>query len=350
MLHIIVTMPTLPEKLWNDLTVHKESVGGRLCLISGMQGSGKSTLMIHILLDYLKQGDYCIWRARERECIHMLPNWQELCRFYFHRDDEHQVYDVRGKTAIPITSDLKITTYKDATDLLSKLSQDEVNVVFEPSRFTFSGNTKLLEVVEESGKRVTSKIRSQPQKPTYFWFEVLYLLKTKKDTFWYSLFIDECDEVLPEHPASLDWHLQHWCKDSAKDLRKSRVSLICSTHAINDVFFKLISKFTHFIYCRNAQIPKKSLIRNKQLCYKLRIGQAVIESGLFGWLNFKKLPKPDMGDLVIEVKRRDKELEQVDRKDWVKSELIEENIDYVKDDSESIFRDEYPEVIERFGG
>lgn len=290
------------KRLWNELIQNDERRGGRLALITGEQGSGKTTLMLRIMEELHKQGTIIIWRGRNVEQIHRIPQWKERVVFHFHSMDDPKIYDVRGSVKIPVR-DVAVKFYDNPVDLFEFLEDDRINVVFEPSVFYFTEELKLLDVVRrDTGLKMSERIKQEPQPSQFFWHEIVYLLTRKMNTYWYGLFIDEVDDVFPENPRKLQWRLQEWAKDAIKDFRKKRVSLIASTHNLSDVDHRVRGKFQFFIYMKNAKVSDKSLV-DQRFVLNLATGVFIIENGLFGFGKVQPYPEPEMGDLMIVTER-----------------------------------------------
>ena len=137
-------------------------------------------------------------------------------------------------------------------------------------------------------------------KSAYFWFEFLYRLLLRPDRRWISVLIDEIDDTFPETPTGLQWKLQAWVKDIAKDLRKAFITLIGSTHTNTHVDWRTRSKMQARIYLSGAQLEEDTLIADKNATLKLPQGRAIIEwYGLgYGGFEFSKLPERDY-DLLV---------------------------------------------------
>ena len=290
----------LSKRLLDELITNRESRGGRLCVITGEQGSGKTTMLRRIAEALLEQGTVVIWRGRQVEQIHWIPEWQNRCTFWHWNKDEFKAYDVRGNAAINITDELDVRTYTNPPDLIKHLEKEKINVVYEPSTFYFTKSLQLLDVIRKSaGLKIAKKVLNQPHEGELIWFEIFYLLVNRMNTYWYAVMLDEADDIFPESPQDLRWKLQEWAKNILRDLRKTRTNLVMCTHALSDMDYRVRSKIQFWIYMRNAKIPDTSVIKKKELTCQLTIGQYIIENGFFGVGFVAPYAKPDMGDLRI---------------------------------------------------
>jgi energy-coupling factor transporter ATP-binding protein EcfA2 len=292
------------EQLWESLTKNNDARGGRLCLITGEQGCGKTTLLRRLAEIFLEHDTIVIWRGRPVEQIYWIPNWKERCVFWHWERDSFKAYDVRGSVNIPI-DDIEVRSYASPRDLMKKLTRGKINVVYEPTEFYFSDEVNMFDVVRKStGLKIAEKVKREPHESEFIWFEIMYLLISRLDTYWYAVLIDEADDIFPENPQSIRWKLQEWAKNSMRDLRKTRTSLVMCTHALGDMDHRIRSKIQFFIYMKNARIPETSTVKRKTLANALEVGEFIIENGYFGkgWVHPYARPK-DMGDLRIVLER-----------------------------------------------
>jgi len=296
---IVEEMYIFAKNLFNNLLKNSDKYGGRTCLITGEQGSGKTTMLRRLAEAYLSQGTVVIWRGRPVEQIHWIPNWKERCVFFHHANDEFKAYDVRGTVSINITDDLEIKEYTGAYDLYTKVVEDKINVVYEPTTFYFSEGIGLIDVVYKSvSKKAANKLLERPQEGNLFWFELIYVLIHRHDTRWFALLLDEADDIFPESPQGIRWRFQEWAKNVMRDLRKTRTNFVICTHAINDLDYRIRSKIQFWIYMKNSKVPRTSIVKPYIPSY-LKRGQFIIENGLFGVGVVEPYEPPKMGDFKI---------------------------------------------------
>jgi len=286
------------KELLGKILSQDPQFGGRLTLITGPQGSGKTSLMLR-LSEGLMGREHVIWRGRDLAQFHKLPNWQRRVKIFTHKHDDVTFYKLPHGSEESEELKLKVHKYETPEDILKRFDKDKLNVIFEPSFYSISEELAL-EVLRRSGLRIARKQLSE-MKSAYFWFEFLYRLLLRPDRRWISVLIDEIDDTFPETPTGLQWKLQAWVKDIAKDLRKAFITLIGSTHTNTHVDWRIRSKMQARIYLSGAQLEEDTLIADKNATLKLPIGRVLIEwYGLgYGGFEFDKLPERNYDLLVM---------------------------------------------------
>jgi len=281
-------------ELLDKFTARDPAQGGVLAMITGEQGAGKTSLMFRIAEKFVGK-EYIIWRGRFLAQWHKLPNWREKVIVFVHEDDDVEFLKLPYGEGEAERIDVPLVRYKDVEDVLKKLRRDKINIIYEPPAYRISEELAG-DVKERTGYTILPE-KFEVEKPAYFWFEFLYRLLTREDRDWYSVFIDEVDDVFPETPSGPQFALQAWVKDILKDLRKALVSLIVSTHTIRNVDWRIRTKIPVYIYLKGAEPKPGSKIKPVFLAL-MDSGYAYIEWGRFGAFTFKYLPQPNYDILV----------------------------------------------------
>ena len=287
-------------QLVNELRERNPAVGGRVVMITGEQGAGKTSLMGAMVKRFRKE-EYVIWRGRNLAQWHKFPNWEKTVQILVHKNDEVEFIKIPLDGREGKVVDIPVVKYTDARDAFRKLRKDKINVIYEPSSYTIS--PELLEDVREKTGRVIPPQKLNEDKPAYFWFEFLYILLTRNNRDWYSVFIDEADDVFPETVPGAQFILQEWVKDILKDLRKALVSLILSVHTVTNIDWRIRTKIPVYIYLRGARVRRGSNVKQKFVML-LSNGSAVIEKGRYGIFSFDYLSSPGY-DIQVTRKRRE---------------------------------------------
>lgn len=280
-----------------NLFVRDPQQGGRLVLMTGYQGVGKTTLLEKFAQRAFSLGDYVVWRGRDLAQWHRFPDYWLNVTLFVHEDDDIKILKLPHDGGPPEEIDnVRIVKYREPQEVVRKLRKTKINVIYEPSFYSISER-----MVYEIAKRTNifiSPERRKAMKASYFWYEFMYHLLERPNRRWVSVFFDEFDDIAPETPKGLQWVLQEWMMHTVKDLRKAFISLFASTHVLTNVDWRIRSKFQIRIYLQGAQIEKGSIIRKKQLTQQLPIGVGIIEWGTYGLFRFDPLPPTDYDVLV----------------------------------------------------
>lgn len=286
-------------ELLNKLEERNPGRGGRLVMITGEQGAGKTSLMGRLALRF-RGKEYVIWRGRFLAQWHKFPNWEKNVQILVHEGDEVEFLKMPCEGPAEVI-DVPVVRYKDAKDALQKLRKDKINVIYEPASYKIS--QELAQDVKERTGRVIPPEKLEEDRPVYFWFELLYSLLTRDDREWYAVFIDEADDVFPEIAPGAQFALQDWVKDILKDLRKALISLVLSTHTVANVDWRIRTKIPAYIYLRGAQVRRGSKVKQGYISM-LDDGYAYIDWGMYGIFRFDYLPWPGY-DIQVRKKRRE---------------------------------------------
>jgi len=271
--------------------------GGRLVMITGEQGAGKTSLMGKLALKFRGE-EYVIWRGRFLAQWHKFPNWEKKVQILVHEDDEVEFLKIPYEGEAEVI-DVPVVRYRNTKDAIRKLRKDKINVIYEPASYRIS--PELARDVKERTGRVIPPEKLEEERPVYFWFELLYCLLTRDDREWYAVFIDEADDIFPETAPGTQFALQDWVKDILKDLRKALISLVLSTHTVSNIDWRIRTKIPAYIYLRGAQVRKGSKVKQVYVSL-LDDGYAYIDWGRFGIFHFGFLPWPGY-DIQVRRKR-----------------------------------------------
>ncbi|MCD6523992.1 MAG: hypothetical protein J7K48_03210 [Thermococcus sp.] len=291
------------DELLEKLLSQDPAYGGRQAAIYGAVGSGKTTLLLWLAQVLQARGEWIIWRGRDTDGWHMLPNWKQRVKLLVHEKDEVHVYKVPygGTTATEITKSLNIEKYSTPEDLLTKLEQDKINIVYEPTFYQITQELATY-ILARTNIRIPSW-QMKEAKGIYFWFELFEKLITRKDRRWITIIVDEADDLIPANPQGLQWRLQEWVKNSVKDFRKNLITLILAVHNAEDCDHRVIRKLPIRIYLQGARVDKDSLMTDKTITQRLNPGEAKIEWRGFGYGGFK-FPPLERRDYAIIVEKK----------------------------------------------
>jgi hypothetical protein len=268
--------------------MHNPDFRGTTVEIYGSKGSAKTTLMLKIASRIVCTYDFTnwqkepvIWRGRT---VDMWTWYPGKVRVFVHADDDPYFTTESGEEL-----KVRLIKYEDIRDVLNNLN--EFNVVYEPTTYQLGDNLK--EMIARRAAISMRQLNDIDVDSTVWWFETIYEVLKRKDNRFISLFFDEADELFPENPSGLRWHLQAWLKDSVKDLRKRNISMYYSAHSHTDVDSRIRTKMQYRILMKGARVPNNSLI-NKRLPLFLDVGEAIIERDGFGKFRFDKLRRKEV--------------------------------------------------------
>ncbi|MHC1599941.1 MAG: hypothetical protein ACXQS5_03860 [Candidatus Methanospirareceae archaeon] len=279
-------------EILRSLIEHKHAVGGTTCIITGIQGSGKTSLMLQIAQKLAMQGELVIWRGRQREQVHKLKNWMEKTVWWFPKSSEPRIWKVTDSRSYDITSQLDVKYYSSLKSLYQGLEVFKINIVF-PAHGWKPSSELLKDIFEKKRKKIMVK------RETTFWVDVIYYLtQIRKSRQFVAIFLDEADDVIPSGVSDQMWWLLEYAKDLIKDARKSYTSVYFAVHNLHDIDYRIVKKCTHYIYLRGARLYRNSLVDQKKVAL-LGKGEAIIEHGSFGKFRFDFLKHPPY-DIVVE--------------------------------------------------
>jgi hypothetical protein len=324
--------------LLRDVRVHDDGVeafGGISNMITGPMGCGKTTFMIQLSAsvgslpggmtkeEYHTQSvlkpETVIWRGRRydywnslvpwnwKDCYPMSPVYRPV-RIHHHAGDTLSFFE-RFEEPEPIEfngNGLTLNTYQSAKDVYDNLIPGGINVVYEPNQYFLDDDVvqqitkKTLEDLRlQRLKRSRKKNREDKGEPveapsSAFWFELIeYVMKTKKQSEFYSMFIDEAHQVAPEKVPGEMWHLIGWLSNSIIDMRRNNLSLFLTTHDLKLVDYRVVDRMLYFTWMPGSRVYKRLSQINPATPRGLVKGEFIIEGvnpAQFGLGMFNPIP------------------------------------------------------------
>lgn len=253
--------------------------GGRVAMLTGAMGTGKSTLMVHFLRSALELDKYIIWRLRPSDSITYLPDWKNRVVLFKHEMTDIELYEFGSFGRREVTDEIKIIDYRTATDVIENLKPHVVNLVADPEFIEIDPNFRMY--ILRKGKVVLpDNIRFL--EGYIFWYDLLFQLVEFSDGSWRSIFIDEIDDIAPAYSLGIQWRIINWFKDALKDFRKARMSLYATAHSYTDIDSRLVDKIPTWIFFSGAKVPKRSLVNKTEPAY-LEKGEVILEDAKIGF-------------------------------------------------------------------
>lgn len=278
--------------LMSTITTHNFERGGTQTLITGTQGSGKTTGLIHLAKGFCfvdpETGNLIretvIWRGRDvdywmsfepSECVvHVSTYDYPVFKVY---DLSHKILDITG---------YNVLKYGSTKELMQNINLSKINVVYEPTNYTIS--KKLRKIIPNIS---SGKLRHQLGmiSPYVWWYEFFhYVLKHKPNTHL-SIIIDEGGELFPARVESLNWWLVNWFKNNFIDFRKRNISFLIAAHSHVLIYPEILPLFQYFIYMRGSTPISKSMVHYRSPVMQ-DVGSYHVDGGLWGKGGFADLP------------------------------------------------------------
>lgn len=302
------------QKFLQEIRVHDIESGGRFVSISGMKGCGKTNLMllwahqmcfIHPATKEVNR-ETVIWRARPS-----LDYWN----YYLAEDFEWENESLKRVVRVHYRSEDKLTfmletgelfvppretlcPYTSVVDLYEHILPGAINIVYEPGEYLPSRAFR--DIITARGFYKDDVWDSRTIDPTIFWIEFLAFLMQVKKAGFYTIIMDEADEVFPQHPRDLRYACQMYFKDLTRDLRKHNITYLLSFHTWSDLDWEITSKIMYKVWMKGARPPESSILMkssrawtgsrfNPTQLHYLQLGHAIIESGGWGDTTSRKL-------------------------------------------------------------
>lgn len=252
------------QKIKDRIMSRDESLGGIVLEILGVQGSGKTSLMLSLAEEIIKtnKDELVFWReSTQSQCqFNRFKNWS----IYVKEGLQLEFRDIA--TNQPQT--LPVTYFHDFNELVEIAKPRQLNVLYLP---------------EESG-----------------YIDFIKFLRLYPG--WQSLFIDEYEDLAPLRCKGKQWHNNDELSNEFKNIRKGLVSVFCDTQNPSDVDWRVRSKIMCHIYLNGARVDLSSPIVQEAV-NALPMGQLFADYGraIYGKGSFKSFPprKPILVSYII---------------------------------------------------
>lgn len=291
----------MASKLVSQVLHHEEGERGTTTSIVGTPGTGKTSLLYFLAQASVCREDGGDWepetvmiRGRPLDLWFSLlhPEYdyyggtvpEKPIKVFFHVMDAPLFHD--SKNRIRFDKSL-LGYYSNVPDLLKKIVRGGINIVYEPRGFKVTDAVQR-RILQKSFLKSSVFENVDQHDPTIFWFEVFAYLISRGDREYMTVIIDEADDVLPSDPSSLRWHLQNWMRETVRDLRKCKISLVFAAHNKDDVDYRIFKKCMYRIWMPGAMVSKDSLIPLDHTIW-LPKGVFTIVHGQYGDATFPKI-------------------------------------------------------------
>jgi len=331
--------PTIGAKLWQELHYHDDGVmdkGGESCGIIGKMGTGKSTIMLQLaqLSRYIPDGskkrmvaqvmfgekdirefnthpETVVWRGRVNDYWNCLipKNWDKSfpnalfqskpLTLWVHEDDEltffHADYDGEPKRVPNLP---QVNTYYNADDLIHKIVEGHINVVYEPQTYIIDKSLiKKIKARTLDPEGTTSD--KSPRKafqdacPPVFWFELIGKMIINKPIPYLTLMIDEFHQIAVARAEKQMWKLIDIFASNFVDLRRNNMTVIFATHQTTFIDWRIYDRLAKWIWLPGAYPSNKLSMVFPTVIARQELGTAIIEERLseFGGFKFSRIPR-----------------------------------------------------------
>lgn len=329
--------PIIGAKLWQELHYHDDGIldkGGESCGVVGKMGTGKSTILLQLaqlaryipdyskrqlvaelmsgakITDYTTYPETVIWRGRVNDYWNCLipKNWDRSfpnaifnpkpLSLFVHEDDDLEFFhsDYGGvEYSVPYLP--KIQTYYNADDMISKIREGHINVIYEPQTYIIDKSlikklkARTLEESETTSKRPRAAFKDPS--PPIWWFEFIGKLIINKPVNFLTLILDEFHQIAAARSEKQMWKLIDIFANSFVDLRRNNITVIFATHQTSFVDWRIYDRLAKWIWLPGAApTPKQSMVYIPVIA-KQKLGEMIIEERLseFGSVQFSRIPR-----------------------------------------------------------
>lgn len=243
------------EKLWNLLFQRDLDFGGWFTEVTGLMGSGKTSLMLTMADKIIREypQELLFWREAPLAPL-QAPKLGDNFEIFAETKYPLKVCELGERKPIP-TDRYKIRYFHSYQRLLDMVSPGQLNVIYF-------------------------------QKPQS-WIELMFRLRF--NTQFQTIFIDEMEDITPGRCRKEDG--SYWGNDKfanhLKELRKCRISIVYNTQAKTDIDWRIRSKIMMHLYLSGSRGDDESPIY-KNMLQSLSTGEAMLDLGfsLFGKITF----------------------------------------------------------------
>lgn len=243
--------------------VHDFDSGGVFTLITGCQGSGKTSTMLSFVDYTLKHhpDEKVFFSNTYNAPLQSIKIGQSKHHIMVRKDAGITFHDRRNKLKQVYPN---LTEFTDMDDLWNKAQPGKCNAVFFGDRLK--------------------------------WMSFIHYLRSVGE--WVHLYLDELSEIAPAFTKGKTWKtIQEFSKD-LKEVRKCMMNVHTNSQSVSDIDFRVRTKVMIRIYLPGAR--KETVSRITQLALdnldeSIKHGnQAYLEmAGKFGTTRFKDIFKPD---------------------------------------------------------
>jgi hypothetical protein len=354
--------PKIGKQIWDQMLVHDDGMlgfGGTRTLGVGGQGSGKTTLNTKFARksfyieginknDFIKGWDpdnpeewlssyaknihpeTVLWRGREFDSWNTLvPHIYAKCypeesfikplRVHVYRGNKLTFYEQNTKTSkFHEIKNLDIAYYSTIRELHDDILEGGNNIIYPPGKHYLSSRLKDILNTKQNLSKTDRKYLKMDEKylveRDIFLFELFeYIFRSNlegSERKWYTVIVDESHDLLRSNSPGLYYWIIDWFVDILVDTRRWNLSLVCQTHGLTLIDWRILERFSHFLWLRGCRPSASYSQVDPRVVRKLQIGQGINESisdGSIGAFEYNRIPN-NVSRLVVSGMTQQKEL------------------------------------------
>jgi hypothetical protein len=345
--------PKIGETIWDQMLIHDDGMlgfGGTRTLGVGGQGSGKTTLNTKFARksfyieginknDFIKSWDAdhpedwldsyaknihpetVLWRGREFDSWNTLvPHIYNKCypeesfikplRVHVYRNNKLNFYEQNSKTSkFHEIKNLEIAYYQKISELYNNILDGGNNIIYPPAKHYLSPRLKEIlntkQNLAKHDRRYLNPENDYLVERDIFLFELFeYIFRSNlqgSERKWYTVIIDESHDLLRSNSPGLYYWIIDWFVDILVDTRRWNLSLVCQTHGLTLIDWRILERFSHFLWLRGCRPSASYSQVDPRVVRKLQMGQGINESisdGSIGAFEYNRIPN-NVSRLVV---------------------------------------------------
>lgn len=345
--------PKIGEKIWDQMLIHDDGMlgfGGTRTLGVGGQGSGKTTLNTKFArksfyIEGINKNDFVkgydsehpeewldtyaknihpetvLWRGREFDSWNTLvPQIYHKCypeetfvkplRVHVYRGNKLTFYEQNSKTSkFHEIKNLDIAYYSKIQELYDDILEGGNNIIYPPAKHYLSPRLKEILNTKQNLNRKDHKYLDPENdylvERDIFLFELFeYIFRSNlqgSERKWYTVIVDESHDLLRSNSPGLYYWIIDWFVDILVDTRRWNLSLVCMTHGLTLIDWRILERFSHFLWLRGCRPSASYSQVDPRVVRKLSMGQGINESisdGSVGAFTYNRIPN-NVSRLVV---------------------------------------------------
>lgn len=248
-------------KVLDKVLIRNPRLGGKLMIVYGEQGSGKTTILelIAWAVNLLYPEEIIIWRG-QKSCM-----WAD---FLAADMPVHIIYSgpepifVDAWTGQPVELNVDLTGPVPPNEIFDACDNRCVNVIY---------------IYAEAPVDFTAK-----------WLELLKVLEEQPHG-WVSLFFDEVEDLVPGNAKGTLWSLVEEVARTVKEFRKNWVSFYGASQHYFDIDYRFRGKMQFRMYLPGAKAPPRARVWQKAID-SLSLGEGWLEGSKYEFFVFDEFP------------------------------------------------------------